>query len=136
VLIFFGRILIVPSILSLVAIVAGIVGLVLARRAGVGKWSALGGLLMGLATSITLVVSLVLTVMSAFQLDTSIVEDDIVANAAPLYGVDIVSANCPDDVSMLTSTTFTCTAFDSMNSLYLVEVEVTSDGYLEWDLKI
>jgi hypothetical protein len=134
--IFFGRILIVPSILSLVAIIAGIVGLVLARRAGVGKWSALGGLLMGIATSATLTVSLVVTVLGAFELDTSVVEDDIVANAAPLYGVDIVSANCPDDVSLLTSTTFSCTAFDSSGGAYAVEVEITSDGYMEWDLKI
>lgn len=136
VFIFFGRILIVPSILSLVAIIAGIVGLVLARRAGVGKWSALGGLLMGIATSATLTVSLVVTVLGAFELDTSVVEDDIVANAAPLYGVDIVSANCPDDVSLLTSTTFSCTAFDSSGGAYAVEVEITSDGYMEWDLKV
>jgi hypothetical protein len=134
--IFFGRILIVPSVLSLVAIVAGIVGLVLARRAGVGKWSALGGLLMGIATSATLTVSLVVTVLGAFELDTSVVEDDIVENAAPLYGVDIVSAKCPDDVSLLTSTTFSCTAFDSSGGAYAVEVEITSDGYMEWDLKI
>jgi hypothetical protein len=134
--IIFGRILIVPSILSLVAIVAGIVGLVLARRAGVGKWSALGGLLMGIATSVTLTVSLVVTVMGAFALDTSLVEDDIVANAAPLYGVDVVSANCPDDVSALTTTSFTCTAFDSSGGAYLVEVELTDDGHLSWELQL
>jgi hypothetical protein len=134
--IIFGRILIVPSILSLVAIVAGIVGLVLARRAGVGKWSALGGLLMGIATSVTLTVSLVVTVMGAFALDTSLVEDDIVAHAAPLYGVDVVSANCPDDVSALTTTSFTCTAFDSSGGAYLVEVELTDDGYLNWELQL
>src|SRR5690606_8164410 len=134
--IIFGRILIVPSILSLVAIVAGIVGLVLARRAGVGKWSALGGLLMGIATSVTLTVSLVVTVMGAFALDTSLVEDDIVANAAPLYGVDVVSATCPDDVSALTTASFTCTAFDSSGGAYLVEVELTDDGYLSWDLQL
>jgi hypothetical protein len=134
--IIFGRILIVPSVLSLVAIVAGIVGLVLARRAGVGKWSALGGLLMGVATSVTLTVSLVVTVMGAFALDTSLVEDDVVANAAPLYGVDVVSANCPDDVSALTTTSFTCTAFDSSGGAYLVAVELTDDGYLNWELQL
>lgn len=134
--IIFGRILIVPSVLSLVAIVAGIVGLVLARRAGVGKWSALGGLLMGIATSVTLTVSLVVTVMGAFALDTSLVEDDVVANAAPLYGVDVVSANCPDDVSALTTTSFTCTAFDSSGGAYLVAVELTDDGYLNWELQL
>jgi hypothetical protein len=47
-----------------------------------------------------------------------------------------VSANCPDDVSLLTSTTFSCTAFDSSGGAYAVEVEITSDGYMEWDLKI
>ena len=73
-----------PSVLSLVAIVAGIVGLVLARRAGVGKWSALGGLLMGLATSAALTVSLVMAVTEAFSLDTSVIEADVVVNAAPI----------------------------------------------------
>lgn len=134
--IIFGRILIVPSILSLVAIVAGIVGLVLARRAGAGKWSALAGLLMGIATSVTLTVSLVVTVAGAFVVDTALVEDDIVANAAPLYGVDIVSASCPDEVSMLTTTSFTCTAFDSTGGGYVVDVEITDDGYLQWELTV
>lgn len=136
VFIIFGRILIVPSILSLVAIVTGIIGLVLARRAGVGKWSALGGLLMGIATSVTLTVSLVVTVVGAFALDTSIVEDDIVTKAASEHGIDIVSATCPDDVSVLTTTTFTCTAFDSSGAAYGVDVEVTDDGYMLWELQL
>ena len=134
--IIFGRILIVPSVLSLVAIVAGIVGLVLARRAGVGKWSALGGLLMGIATSVTITVSLVMTVVGAFALDTSLVEDDVVENAAALYGIEIVSASCPDEVSALTATSFTCTAFDSAGGGYVVDVELTDDGYMTWELRV
>ncbi|MGN6273994.1 MAG: DUF2510 domain-containing protein [Protaetiibacter sp.] len=136
VFIIFGRILIVPSVLSLVAIVAGIVGLVLARRAGVGKWSALGGLLMGITTSVTLTVSLVMTVLGAFALDTSLVEDDVVENAAALYGIEIVSASCPDEVSALTATSFTCTAFDSAGGGYVVDVELTDDGYMTWELRV
>src|SRR5690606_20919212 len=89
-----------------------------------------------IATSVTLTVSLVVTVMGAFALDTSLVEDDIVANAAPLYGVDVVSANCPDAVSALTTTSFPCPAFDSSGGAYLVEVELTDDGYLSWELQL
>lgn len=135
-LIFFGRILIVSSVLALVAIIAGIVGLVMARRAGVGKWSALGGLLMGLATTIAVGVSIVMAVVSAFQVDTAELEQQIVAESGQYYAVDVVSATCPAEVSILTDQSFTCTAVDSSGSVYPVNVTVASDGYLEWDLVV
>lgn len=135
-LIFFGRILIVPSLLSLVAIATGIVGLALVKRAGSGLWPALGGLLMGLATAIAVGVSILLAVVDAAAVDTHELEVQIVEDSLEFYGVDVVSANCPRDVSILTTTSFSCTAIDSSGVAYPVDVEITDDGYVWWELRV
>lgn len=136
VLVFFGRIVIVPSLLSLVAIVMGIVGLALVRRTGAGLWPALGGLLMGLATSVAVVTSIVLAVFEAATVDTELLEREIVEESASYYGVDVVNANCPSEVSIFNTTEFTCTAIDSSGVAYLVDVEITDEGLLLWELRL
>lgn len=134
--IFFGRILIVPSLLSLVAIITGIIGLALVKRAGSGLWPALGGLLMGLTTAIAVGASIVFAVLEAATVDTAEIEAQIVAESADYYGIDVVTANCPSEVSIFTTNAFTCTAIDSSGVAYLVDVEIDSDGFVWWDLRV
>lgn len=135
-LILFGRILIVPSLLSLVAIIMGIIGLALAKRAGTGVWQALGGLLMGLATAGAVGASIVLAVFEATTLDTDELERQIVDDSVDYYGVDVVTANCPSNVSLLGASEFSCTAIDSSGVAYLVDVEVTREGFVWWELRL
>ena len=46
-----------------------------------------------------------------------------------------MSADCPDSVSLLTTTNFTCTAFDSSGAGYVVAVEIAENGYVSWELQ-
>lgn len=134
--IFFGRILLVPSALSLVAVVMGIVGLALVKRTGAGLGPALSGLLLGLTTAIAVGASFVFGVLEATSVDTDELESQIVANSALYYGIEVVTANCPSNISILTTREFTCTAIDVSGVAHLVDVVFTDDGYVEWDLRL